>query len=105
MAMGVPVIAADDGNIRQILKNQVFIDMAKEGELAGAILGLDNKKRDEIGKNGRKTVEEHYDLARLKKRYVEMYSTICGSEISEKPYTFMDKARNNIHNFLCNRGG
>lgn len=104
MAMGVPVIATGHINVKQILKNQVFINMKKEGELTKAIMGLDKGKREEIGKGGRKIVEAYYDLDKLKKQYIEMYSTIYGSEIVEKPYSFKDKIRNNIYNLLNIKG-
>ncbi|MCM8760793.1 MAG: glycosyltransferase family 4 protein [Candidatus Omnitrophica bacterium] len=100
MAMGIPVIASDNTNIRQILKNQVFINMKKEGELAKAIKNLGEEKRREISKNGRRVVEEYYDLAKLKSRYIEMYRKIYESQVKDKRYLFRDKIKNNICNLL-----
>ncbi|OQA52015.1 MAG: D-inositol 3-phosphate glycosyltransferase [Candidatus Omnitrophica bacterium ADurb.Bin292] len=38
MAMGLPVIASAHPNIRQILKNQIFINMAKKGNLEKTVV-------------------------------------------------------------------
>ena len=65
MAMGLPVICTNHVNQRSIVKEGVFIDMQKPGELQKVLRDPDSAKLLALGKRGRELVAEHYDLAVL----------------------------------------
>jgi glycosyltransferase involved in cell wall biosynthesis len=70
MAAGRPVLLLIDGVIRQVVESAqagIFIRPGNAGELATAIqtLFLDPEKTCQMGKNGRKYVEEHFNRSQI----------------------------------------
>jgi len=66
MAAGRPVLLVIDGVIRQVVENAqagIFVPPGNAGSLARAILALSNdpEKACQMGKNGRKYIEMHFN--------------------------------------------
>lgn len=100
MAMGLPVIATEHENQRQILGDAVFVDMQRRGALREAILRLDPQARRRLGDLGRKRVETHYDLAKLRQDYVDMYQRIAATTITPARHTLSRRIVANLRNLL-----
>ncbi len=100
MAMGVPVVATHHQNQRQILKKGTFVDMEKSGHLTEAIQKLSGLDLRALGAEGRRIVEENYDLANLKQEYLEMYGTIHKATVQVPQYGLKERIRANIRNLV-----
>ncbi len=100
MAMGLPVICTNHVNQRSIVKEGVFIDMQKPGELQKVLRDPDSAKLLALGKRGRELVAEHYDLAVLRQRYIERYTLIAATEPKMPKHTVRKKIFANAKNVL-----
>ncbi len=96
MAMGLPVFCTDHPNQRDIVKEAVFVDMTQPGALTAALRDTPRERLRELGRRGREIVLEHYDLARLKRRYVEEYGRIAAAPDSLPVYTLGTRVRANL---------
>jgi colanic acid/amylovoran biosynthesis glycosyltransferase len=77
-AIGLPVVATDVGSVSQVLKKgkSGFIVPARDANgLADKLLYLIEHRGiwRQMGKSGRRFIEENYDIKRLNKRLVEIY--------------------------------
>ena len=100
MAMGLPVICSNHPNQKAIVKEGVFIDMERPGNLAAALNGRDQKQFDDLSRNGLRVVAEHYDLKALKRRYIEEFQRIVATETSLPNYSLPLKLKANLTNML-----
>ncbi len=80
LAMGLPVICTNHQNQRSIVKQGVFIDMAKPGALKQAIKSLTPSQLQALSENGPAIAREHYDLNKLRARYIAEYERISSSQ-------------------------
>jgi len=98
MAMGLPVICTNHVNQRSIVKEGIFIDMKKSGELAAVLHSTDRETLTTIGNRGRQIVIENYDLDILRHQYIERYQLIASIEATLPKYTIWRKLASNIQN-------
>lgn len=98
MSMGLPVICTNHKNQRAIVKEGIFIDVNKFGELTKALRDTDRSTLAALGQRGRKIVLEHYDLAVLKRQYIQQYQVIASSPTSLAVYTLKNKLASNARN-------
>lgn len=77
MAMGLPVFCTNHPNQRSIVREGVFVDMARPGALAAALRDTRPERRAELGRRGREIAVAEYDLARLRQRYLQAYRRIA----------------------------
>lgn len=98
MAMGLPVICTNHVNQRSIVKEGIFIDMKQPGALTHVLHNLDRNTLRELGKKGREVALEYYDLAVLKRCYLEQYQTIESAQITLPTYSLKKKLASNIQN-------
>ena len=80
MAARLPVVAYGVGGNTELIndKRGVLVPAAKENEFAAAILRLlgDASVREEMGRNGRRFVEENFSLECVIQRYEDLYTTL-----------------------------
>lgn len=81
MSCGLPVIATDVRGNRDLIssgKNGILVPPRSPKEMADAILGLldDEKMRRKLGKNARKTIEEHYTWDEVSNNILRCYESI-----------------------------
>lgn len=100
MAMGLPVVSTNHQNQQSIIKEGIFIDMSKPGALSAALSGSERSAFSALGERGRKVVEEHYDLERLKRRYVEQYRRMAEAPVSLPKFTLSKRVAANIRNTI-----
>lgn len=82
MAMGLPVFCTNHPNQRSIVREGVFVDMARPGALAAALRDTSPERRSELGRRGREIAVAEYDLARLRERYIEVYRRVASSPMT-----------------------
>jgi glycosyltransferase involved in cell wall biosynthesis len=85
MSCGLPVIASDIKEFRELLTDRVnclFFKAGDESDLSAKInlLIKDEALRESLGSAARKFVLENYDLKRLKENYEKVYQRVLGSE-------------------------
>jgi glycosyltransferase involved in cell wall biosynthesis len=100
MAMELPVICTNHPNQRSIVKEGFFVDMQKAGAVTGALRNTDRGRLSALGKQGREIARQHYDLATLKRRYVEQYKSIASTEIELPAYSLRMRLAANAGNAL-----
>jgi glycosyltransferase involved in cell wall biosynthesis len=100
MAMGLPVFCTDHPNQRSIVKDGVFVDMSRGGELAGALRRADRQELARLASLGRKRAAEQYDIARLRSSYLDLYRRIMGLPSSLPTYSVRSRVSANIRNAL-----
>lgn len=100
MAMGLPVICTNHINQRSIVKEGIFIDMKKSGELTQALRDTDRAIFTKFSQLGPKIVLEHYDLRSLKEKYIERYRFIASIEFDLPTYSFKTKIVANLKNAI-----
>lgn len=100
MAMELPVICTNHVNQRSIVKEGIFIDMSKRGALHDALRNTPPEALARLGKQGRKIVEEGYDLNILRKRYVERYTAIASATVSLPKYSLQTKVAAHVRNLF-----
>lgn len=86
MAMGLPVFCADNPNQRSIVKEGVFVDMARGGALTSALRETPRDSLQAMGLRGRRVVEQHYDLQALKSQYLDRYRLMVSAPCSLPRY-------------------
>lgn len=79
MAMGLPVFATQHPNQRAIIKEGIFVDMARPGALCAALLAATPEQLRELAVRGREVAVREYDLETLRQRYVERYAAIAAA--------------------------
>lgn len=104
MAMGLPVVCTNHVNQRSIVKEGVFIDMKKQGELTEVLARTERGALAELGSRGRALALEHYALDTLKRRYVEQYRAIAAAEVALPSYTFKRRLASNLRNAVRRTG-
>ncbi|MEK8053344.1 glycosyltransferase family 4 protein [Ideonella sp. DXS22W] len=77
MAMGLPVICTQHPNQRLIVKQGVFIDMKRSGELTRVLRDTPAEHWQALGRRGLQVVREHYDLQVLRGLYLQHYQRIA----------------------------
>lgn len=96
MAMGLPVFCSNHENQRSIVREGIFLDMAKEGELTTALSRYDQHTLKEIGEKGRAVALRHYDMAQLKRSYIDNYGRIATTSSVAPTYTLYKKIKTNL---------
>jgi glycosyltransferase involved in cell wall biosynthesis len=81
MALGKPVIATRGGGTDEVVfdnKNGFLVDSGNTEQVRGKIELLigDRSLINRLGKEGRKMVEERFDLEIMTKKYVEVYKKL-----------------------------
>jgi len=82
MSCSLPVIAYDVGGTQEMVKNGangVLVPQEdKHTLLAEAMLNIaqNARKRLEMGKNARKTIEEHFSLSEMNRKYDQLFLTV-----------------------------
>lgn len=79
MAAGLPVVATNVGGIPSVVRsddNGVVVSPEDSRAMANALLSLfsDKEKRVHLGMNGRRLVEQHYDLKHSIAAYASLYT-------------------------------
>jgi glycosyltransferase involved in cell wall biosynthesis len=98
MAMGLPVICTNHRNQRALVKEGIFIDVAKAGALTSALRDTDRDELVALGKRSRQIVLQHYDLSVLKRRYLERYQMIASSTVTLPTYSLGKRVVANARN-------
>ena len=98
MAMELPVVCTRHENQRSIVREGVFLDMAKPGALTDALRQRDAHAWKQLGRQGRAIVERQYDLQMLKRRYLEQYAAIDTAPSSLPQSSWKTQARAHAHN-------
>jgi len=85
MAMGLPVIASNFSLYREIVEGAwcgICVDPINPEEIAGAILFIVEHPTvaDQMGKNGRKAVEEKYNWGIEEKKLLELYEGLLSQQ-------------------------
>jgi len=79
MALSKPVIAYDSGGTREVIKNgeNGFLIKEEDDEQISKIIIelIDNYKlRKKLGENGRKKIEEYFNIQKMGKEYMNIYN-------------------------------
>ena len=87
MSCGTPVIAFNVGGIPDVLSNDVTGKLVQTGnisQMGEAILelGFNVPLREELGRNGRRLMEEEFSLGKQARRYVALYDDLLTSTAS-----------------------
>lgn len=98
MAMGLPVICTDHPNQRGIVKEGVFIDMRRKGELRRALTETPLTRWTQLRERGIEIAHNEYDLLSLKKAYIDRYQSISGASSSLPKYSLAAKLTSNSRN-------
>lgn len=98
MAIGLPVICTNHVNQREIVKEGIFIDVKEPGALTRALCQTDRAALAALGQRGREIVLAYYDLAVLKRQYLDRYRTIATAPVSLPAYSLLSKLSSNAKN-------
>jgi glycosyltransferase involved in cell wall biosynthesis len=98
MAMGLPVIATSHPNQRSIIREGVFIDMRRDGALTRALMGAPRQSWRAIGERGHHIAVQEFDLAKLRRRYVDRYAAIAATESKLPRHSIKTKLIANARN-------
>ena len=98
MAMGLPVACTDHPNQREIVREALFVDMRRPGALLAALRDTPRERLQALAQRGPAIVAEHYDLATLKRQYVERYAAIAASPSTLPRYSLRRKIAANLGN-------
>jgi 1,2-diacylglycerol 3-alpha-glucosyltransferase len=85
MAAGLPVFCTQHPNQRSIVKEGVFVDMARPGALADAVRNSTREQRLALGQRSRTLAEQHYDLGLLRSQYLARYAEITAAPPAPLP--------------------
>lgn len=86
MAMGLPVICTDHPNQKQLVKEGVFLNLKKAGELTETLKPDKRKGYWALRARGPEIVAAHYSLGALKTRYIDEYVRIAKAELKLDSY-------------------
>lgn len=100
MAMGLPVICTNHVNQRSIVKDGVFVDMARSGALNEALRRRDSLQLARLSQLGRMRAEQEYDLHNLRHRYLERYRAIAAAPSSLPRYSLKTRLFGNGRDVL-----
>jgi 1,2-diacylglycerol 3-alpha-glucosyltransferase len=100
MAMGLPVFCTQHANQRSIVRDGVFVDMQKPGELAQALRQTPKAKLQELAARGPQIVAQHYDLEVLKRQYLERYAAIAATKAVLPGPTLRGRAKAHVGNLM-----
>lgn len=100
MAMGLPVVCTQHVNQRAIVKEGLFIDMARPGELARTLRDTPRDQLKALGQRGRELALAHYDLKLLKAQYLERYAAMAAAPSSLPGPSLGRQLRANLRNAL-----
>lgn len=83
MGAGLPIVATDVGGNSNVLddkKTGLLVPARNAGRLADAIISLcqDPRAREEMGKAGRKRMEENFSLNKMAENYAKLYMELVG---------------------------
>lgn len=93
MAMGLPVVCTQHINQRQIVKQGVFVDMSKAGELTAVLRDTPRAAWQELGSKGHAVARQHYDLKVLKASYLSQYGQIAAAPVTLLKTQTIDKLK------------
>lgn len=102
MAMGLPVICTAHPNQRSIVKEGIFVDMSRRGQLTRALTETPRERLRELGRRGVELAREHYDLHKLKKQYLLWYQRIADTRVTVPQHTLGKRLSNNARNLWGN---
>lgn len=98
MAMGLPVVCTAHPNQRSIVQQGVFIDMEKSGVLTDVLRSTSRQEWRALGQRGLQVARECFDLAVLKRLYLERYAAIAAAPAVLPRYTVKTKLAANAKN-------
>jgi len=81
MAVGLPVVSTSNFGIPELVKDGVSGYLVPEGDIDAItekimILIKNTKMREDMGANGRKYIEENYDIKKLNPRLLDIYERV-----------------------------
>jgi hypothetical protein len=82
------------------VKEGVFVDMRKAGNLTRALRETSRAQLVQLGRLGRERVESHYDLRVLKQHYIRQYRQVMIAPSSLPKYSFGRVVAANVRNGL-----
>jgi mannosylfructose-phosphate synthase len=87
MACGTPVVASEFGGIKDAIvsgKNGLLIDPSKTGEFARAMVKLlkDKKLVENMGREGCRSISEHFSWEAIARRHIAFYQRFIGTSVS-----------------------
>lgn len=100
LAMGLPVICADNPNQREIVKHAIFVDMGRDGSVVDALRSPPPEGWQAFGAAGCAVVKQHYDLTLLRQRYVDAYRSIAMAETRLPKYSLARGLASSAGNLL-----
>lgn len=98
MAMGLPVVCTNHPNQRSIVKEGLFIDMARPGALADVLRSTPRETLQALGARGVQIARQHYDLQQLKQQYLQHYARIAATPVELPRANFRRKLAANARN-------
>jgi glycosyltransferase involved in cell wall biosynthesis len=98
MAMELPIICTTHPNQRSIVKEGFFVDMRRAGAVTNILRDAGPHRLSSLGKQGRETAKQYYDLAALKGRYIEQYKAIALTEVVLPSYSLGKRLAANTGN-------
>jgi glycosyltransferase involved in cell wall biosynthesis len=101
LSMGLPVVCTGHLNQRLIVKEGLFIDMARDGALTKALKSLDRESAHALGVRSRAIAEKHYDLALLRDEYARRYREIAELEIRLPSSSLAVRIKANVENRIA----
>ena len=83
-AVGLPVLATRVGSVDQIVQHGISGFLVPPGDVAALSRGLADlmespDRRADMGRRGRRHIEQHYDIDRLNDRLVKLYSELLAA--------------------------
>jgi glycosyltransferase involved in cell wall biosynthesis len=88
MAAGLPVVAFDVGGNSELVNDErgALVPPGNEEQFAAALQALlgSEARRQELGANARKFVQEHFSLDRVRARYEELYQGLYERKLLRK---------------------
>ena len=98
MAMGLPVIFSNHKNQRAIVKEVIFIDVAKQRALTQALGDTYHATFAALSQGVKVTVRDHYDLTVFKRQYLARYESIAMAPVFLPTYSVRNKLMSNAKN-------
>lgn len=89
MATGLPCVATNVGGIPEVLDDNdgLMVSPRDPHALAAALARMhaDDDLAHCLGKNGRRRVEQDFDIRRMVSRYEQIYQVVCGERADASP--------------------